>query len=111
MERLKTWWANLYRQRWMLAVTLLCVGYLFARHADQIGVLVLKLVLLTGAFLVGYYGDRAAAPYARPDDMIERMRNAATPMESAAWAQVAAAAMQRRSVIVAGAMIAGALAI
>lgn len=110
-DRLRAWWASVYRQRWMLGVALLCIGYVLARHGDQIGVLALKLALVTGSMVVGYYADRAAAPYARPDDLMERMRSAQTPMEIAAWAQVTAAAMHRRAVIIAGAMLAGALAI
>ena len=111
IDKLKNWWAGAVRQRWMLALFILSTAVLAYTHSAQIGIIVLKVSLVSGFAALGYFVDRSAAPYARPDDMIDNIRNARNTVESAAWAQVAAASSIRRAIIIGACMLAGALAL
>lgn len=98
MDRLKAWAVDLGRQRWLLGATALALLAIAWVAAQQLGVILLKVTLVTLFGALGYYIDRAAFPYARPHELLEAGR---TPSFDAA--------QLRRAVIMAAAMLAGAL--
>lgn len=90
---------------WLLvSVALALAIYLAAPH--QLPVTLYKLSLITSAAVVGYWLDRSLFPYARPDQF---GRWADNLFVNATQAEVFAACMQRRAIIVGAAIVAGAL--
>lgn len=80
---------------WFL-ITLLLVGLVYVTAPTQLKVLVFKVAQVSMSGWLGYWFDRGIAPYARPDNPD------LTPLERMA-------AGLRRAIIIAAAMIAGAL--
>ncbi|MCV2359650.1 putative holin [Paucibacter sp. TC2R-5] len=78
-----------------LVVALLLLVAVWAIAPQQLPVTLYKLTLVTIAAVAGYWLDRGLFPYARPDKVARCMGDA-----------VIAAAMLRRAVIVAAAMLA-----
>lgn len=84
---------------WVL-ITVVLMAAVWALAPQQLSVSVYKLSLVTLAAVVGYWLDRSLFPYARPDDLLDRVVTA--PEMASAFA----AAMLRRAVVVAAAMLA-----
>ena len=83
---------------WLLAAIVLTVlVFLLAPH--QLPVSLYKLSLIALAAVAGYWVDRSLFPYARPDTFIFKF-------ESESAVRLFAAAMLRRAIIVAAAMMA-----
>jgi len=77
------------KERWLVIVPVLLVFAVAATAAQQVGVMLYKVALVTQAAVAGYWIDRVMAPYARPDQCDH-----------------AAQAGLRRAIIVAATMIA-----
>ncbi|MBK6853254.1 MAG: putative holin [Burkholderiales bacterium] len=84
---------------WVL-ITAVLLAAVWALAPQQLAVSVYKLSLVTLAAVVGYWLDRSLFPYGRPDELLER--TLVQPELAAAFA----AAMLRRAVVVAAAMLA-----
>lgn len=81
---------------WLVATVLLTLLVWWVAP-QQLPVTVYKLSLVSAAAVAGYWLDRSLFPYARPDELLE-----ATGPSTLAFA----AAMLRRALIVAAAMLA-----
>lgn len=102
-----------------LTVALLIAVAVIAPH--QLGVIVLKVCLVSLGGVVGYWLDRILFPYARPHMLLPHDTNGPISHRSIhavvvdgkrteyAWGQLGAAVMIRRAVIVAAAMVAVAI--
>ena len=81
---------------WLLALAALAiVGYI---RPEQLEIVVYKLSLLCLAGVIGLHFDRAVCPYARPEDLMDKGEE-----------KLCLAAMVRRAIIIAGAMLAMAM--
>lgn len=103
LPRLSNWW--------LIAVALSAVVLLIA--PQQLPVSLYKLSLISLAALAGYWLDRALYPYARPHELDPGAIRADAPVAHVtlhvAQSREFSAAMLRRAVIVAAAMISVAL--
>ncbi|MEQ8511553.1 MAG: putative holin [Algiphilus sp.] len=92
-------------QLFLSSVVLLLIVAVIAPH--QLGLLVWKLALVCTAGAAGYWFDRWFFPYARPHQLLGPPRRRDAPSDyGRAGDIVVAAAMLRRALIVAAAMIA-----
>lgn len=82
---------------WWLIALLALVGVALIRP-EQLEIVVYKLSLRCLAGVIGLHFDRAVCPYARPEDLMD-----------AGEARLCLAAMVRRAIIIAGAMLAMAM--
>lgn len=100
-----------------LIISVLLLAVITLLYPQQLGVSLYKLSLVSMAGVVGYWLDRSLFPYARPDGYLahipERRHNPhAGDVEDAdyrvnvGYHTVLAAAMLRRAIIVAAAMLA-----
>lgn len=86
---------------WLLFATVLNLLVLLVAGGNQSQVVLYKIALVTTFAWLGYWFDRAIAPYARPADFF--------PCITTADSLVAAAAMLRRAVIILAFVIGGGL--
>lgn len=107
-----------HRMAGWLWISLAFVALLFVFAPQQLPVSLYKLSLITSAAWVAYWIDRALFPYARPDSFLGKPWSIGGPMYPGTTntlpltkeqALAFAAAMLRRAVIVAAAMIGVAL--
>jgi len=89
---------------WLLLALLLAAAVWFIAP-QQLPVSLYKLSLVSMAAVVGYWIDRSLFPYARPDRLFGHA-NSADEAEIGARALMVSAAMLRRAVVVAAAMLA-----
>jgi putative holin len=98
-----------------LVVSLLLFGLIFVLAPQELPVAAYKLALITTAAWVGYWIDRELFPYGRPDRFMgEVFRDPSTGEKfrmdmKSTDATAFAAAMLRRALVIAAAMIAVAL--
>ncbi len=81
---------------WLL--TLLALGAVAWIRPEQLEVVVYKLALVFLAGVLALHFDRAVCPYARPEDLMDKGEE-----------RLCLAAMLRRAIIIAGAMLAMAM--
>lgn len=79
------------------AVALALTVLVWLMAPQQLPVTVYKLSLVSAAAVAGYWLDRSLFPYARPDDVLEALGHTSLSF---------AAAMLRRAIVVAAAMLA-----
>ena len=124
MDKLKDAWtafdASLPRmwKQWLVTMLIVAAMYLFLTAGkDRALILLAKVPLLTLGGILGYHGDRALFPYARPGDLCaawKEARNAgfaAHPeSEVVSLAHAFNIASIRRAIIVAASIIGASLA-
>lgn len=97
---LKPWLKEARRMASWLIVTLSLTAIIALLAPQQIGVTLYKLSLVTAAAWAGYWIDRSLFPYARPHALSQNLQDSSRYT----------AAMIRRAIIVAAAMLAMGLA-
>ncbi len=93
---------NLPRMFDWIVITILLTLIIYVLAPQQLPVSLYKLSLITTAAVLGYWIDRSLFPYARPDNQ--------SFIDTKAH-QLIAAAMQRRAIIICGAMVAMSLGV
>lgn len=104
-------WSFLTSRMQIWAIVSIALGLLLVLLAPrQIPVSLYKLALVSNAAWIAYWIDRSLFPYARPDVFLPPCdRPVLTPFNSDGMVVAFAAAMLRRALIIAAAMIAVAL--
>lgn len=122
MDKLKSAWAafdgalpRMWKEWLVTALIVVAMYMLFIGGQDRAMILLAKVPLLTLGGILGYHGDRALFPYARPGDMLKAFDAAkqAGPMADERYAAVMSSfnvACLRRAIIVAAAILGAAMA-
>lgn len=96
------WVARLPRMAGWLCIALVLAAAVWLLAPQQLPVTLYKLSLVSMAAVAGYWLDRSLFPYARPDRVFRELRQAGYLEQCMALS----AAMLRRALIVAAAMLA-----
>ena len=99
------------RQGPMLAAAALSLSAVALIAPEQIGVIMLKVSIVTAFAALGYYVDRAAFPYARPHMLLAERKTLPRDEDRIEAAEAFRAAMIRRAIVIGAVVLAGSLAL